>query len=85
MEIKNEPSDTTIVKIYKTPSYTRKAIDKYQSTDAYKSSHKIDAKIQYNIRRQNPEYVLYCQNLSRQYRLKKKLEKELLSENNIKD
>ena len=82
MEVLTEPTEA-IVKIYKTPTYTRKAIDKYQSTDAYKFSHKIDAKLKYAIRRQNPEYVLKCQNLSSLYRQRKREQKELI-ENNIK-
>jgi hypothetical protein len=83
MEILNETE--TIVKVYKTPEYMRRAIYKHQSTDAYKLAHKIDAKLKYAIRRQNPEYVLQCQKLSAEYRLKKKLEKQLSIEKNIKE
>ena len=53
-----------ILKIYKTLTHTRKAINKYQTT------HKIESKAQYHIRRQIPDYVLHSQNLSSLYRQK---------------
>ena len=78
MEIISEPS-YPITKIYKTPIYTRLAVSRYEE------KNRQIIKEKHLIKRQNPEYVAHLQFLSREYKLKKKLEKELLSENNIKN
>ena len=78
MEITSEPSEP-IEKIYKTPIYSRLAVSRYEE------KNRQIIKEKHIIKRQNPEYVLHLQFLSRQYRLKKKLEKELLSEKNIEN
>lgn len=67
-------------RIYKTSAALRKAVKKYSET------HKKESNINYLLRRQDPEYVLKCQNSSRIYKARKKEEKlnQLLQES-LKD
>ena len=76
MEIISEPSES-VLKIYKTPIYCRIAVSRYEQ------KNRQIIKEKHLIKRQNPEYVLHLQSLSREYRLRQKLKKELLK-NDIK-